>query len=287
MSIRSISLLALPLVFMASAAGALAAEPAPGKSESARLATYQKPSGETFFALSLQPQAAAEPAQACDIVVLFDTSASQTGAYRTDSLEALKSMLRSLDKNDRVQLLAVDLNAVALTSDFVSPTGTEMKAAIKKLEQRVPLGSTDMAGALDSAANCFAGKGTTARAVVYMGDAMCRGNLVDTKEFAALMQGLVSRRVAVSSYAMGPSRNVPLLAAVANHTGGQVYVPPSDGHSAQQAGAKLARVAREIVIWPTAVTLPEAMTEVFPRTVPPLRADRDTPRSGAVRTRSP
>jgi len=43
-----------------------------------------------------------------------------------------------------VQLVAVDLNAIAMTKGPVAPTGAEMTEAVKKLQDRVPLGSTDM-----------------------------------------------------------------------------------------------------------------------------------------------
>ena len=62
------------------------------------------------------------------------------------------------------------------------------------------------------------------------------------------------------------------LAAVSNHTGGNVYM---DGNniSPQQAGTAVARIAIEPVIWPTSVTLPNAIQESYPKQLPPLRGD--------------
>ena len=45
---------------------------------------------------------------------------------------------------------------------------------------------------------------------------------------------------------------------------------------ATEIGTYLAKTAVAGVIWPTDVELPEALTEVYPRTLPPLRTDRDT-----------
>ena len=60
-------------------------------------------------------------AAAHDVVVLIDTSASQTGDFRDKGLAALDSMLAGLRETDRVQLLAVDLNSVPLTDgEFVA-----------------------------------------------------------------------------------------------------------------------------------------------------------------------
>ena len=54
-----------------------------------RLATYEKAPGEAFFALSIMPKVAADPAQTNEVVILFDTSASQAGTYRDEALAAL------------------------------------------------------------------------------------------------------------------------------------------------------------------------------------------------------
>ena len=86
-----------------------------------------------------------------DVVVLVSTSASQTGEYRNRSLSAVQSTLSSLAPNDRVKLVAFDLNAVPLTKDFVSPTGPEMAEALAALGRRVPLGSNDMERCLTAA----------------------------------------------------------------------------------------------------------------------------------------
>ena len=71
-----------------------------GAAEKARLATFEKAPGESYFALCLIPDVQASP-QAHEVVVLVDTSASQVGTFRDDSLIALASMLfaRWLDWN--------------------------------------------------------------------------------------------------------------------------------------------------------------------------------------------
>ena len=74
------------------AASSNAAPPIVASGSTARMATYQTATGENYFALSL---AATLPTtqKPTDLVVLFDTSASQAGAYREDALTALKTML--------------------------------------------------------------------------------------------------------------------------------------------------------------------------------------------------
>ena len=52
--------------------------------------------------------------------------------------------LGAMAAGDRVQLMAVDLNAIALTKTFVDPKSKEMADALAQLKARVPLGATDI-----------------------------------------------------------------------------------------------------------------------------------------------
>ena len=47
----------------------------------------------------------------------------------------------------------------------------------------------------------------------------------------------------------------------------------------------VARAARATVYWPVGSSLPESMTEVYPRTLPPLRSDRDSILIGVLKDR--
>ena len=53
-------------------------------------------------------------------------------------------------------------------------------------------------------------------------------------------------------------------------------VEDKPGTPAAAAGQALAAAANATVVWPGAVKWPAQMTEVFPKTLPPLRSDRDT-----------
>ena len=108
-------------------AAALAARIRPAGAE---LKTYQRDDGQTFFALSLTPPADAAQDQPCDVVILFDTSASQSGAYRDTALAAVEACIAKLRPQDRVQMLAVDLEARPITSEFLAADSDELRAAL-------------------------------------------------------------------------------------------------------------------------------------------------------------
>ncbi len=284
MSTRKYLLAVAPLLMLLLAVGTQAAPPA-DNAGSAVLTTYDSPSGDTYCALSLTPPVVPKRASAHYILVLFDTSASQAGVYRDDALDALKTMLSSLDAEDRVKLIAVDLNAIAMTDGFVAPGSQAMTAALAKLQKRAPLGSTDMRAALKAATDSFADKPVDPRAVVYIGDGMSRANLLETGEFAGLVDKLVTARASVSSFAIGPGRDVHLLAALANHTGGMVYVDAMAGRTSDRAGLAMADVARATVYWPVSAEFPADMQDMLPQRIPPLRSDRDTVLIGSLASR--
>ena len=264
----------LIVLAMAVASSATPASGAEAGLEAARLDSFAHTDGTNYFALSFQPAEPVAPADAHDVVVLFDTSATQTGDYRAEALATLNSLLSALSDKDRVQLVAVDVNAIGMTKDFVAPESPEMADAIMKLERRVPLGATDMEKALRAAAARYAEGGANARAVVYIGDGMSTTNLLGTRSFEQLVASLVDSQIAVSSYAVGPRCDVQVLGALAANTGGQLV--NGTQVAAEKAGSELAAAARAAVLWPESTTWPGGFSEVFPRRIPPLRPDRAT-----------
>ena len=263
--LRMVGVSTLPALFVAVA---VAAEPA------ARMATFQKGSGEKFFALSLAPQVAAKPT-AGEVVLLVDTSASQNGRFRDDAHAALKEMLASLPATTKVKLMAVDVKPIALTEGFVAATGPEMKQGLAQLAKRLPLGATDLPLGLSAAAAGFDAAGGS-RSVVYFGDGMTKANVFTGAKFQNAVRQLVGQQVSVSSFVIGGERNTALLAALANQTGGNVFVDSNDPQSVKNGGRFLSETVQASVVWPTATVLPQAFAESFPAAVPPLRTDRDT-----------
>jgi hypothetical protein len=240
------------------------------------LATYDKAAGESYFALSLTPQVRPKAARIQDVVILVDTSASQRGLFRSDTLLAVETLIAKLDPHDRVKLVAVDVEAVPMGDGFLTAGSSELKEALAKLKRRAPLGSTDMIGALASAVDSFPEGDDHPRAVVYIGDALSRANLFGEPEIRDIVTQLVDRQIAVSSYAIGADRNVAFLAMLANQTGGMVSLDSDAESSAQEAGSGLARAVQLPVLWPQKATFPAGLAEHYPVKVPPLRTDRDT-----------
>ena len=241
----------------------------------ARMDSFTNPDGTNYFALSLKPEGIAPAERPRDVLVMFNTSASQTGEYRAKALETLQTLIAGLPAGDRVQLMAVDLNATRLTKTFVDPKSKEMADALEQLNARVPLGATDMKKALTAAAGSFAADAKNSKTVIYIGDGRSTAKFITAQESAELINKLADNRISIDSYLIGLQPNLQIMGTLAGQTGG-VVVEDKAEMTAQQAATALNAAVRASVLWPQSVTWPEGFSEVFPKHTPPLRTDRDT-----------
>ena len=242
--------------------------------ENSRLVTYAKPGGDSYFALSLTPAISAPLLRRTTSPCCSTPRPAKAAQYRAKAIEALRSLLASLDDADRVQLMAVDLDAIPLTNGFVEPRGAAMNKGLEKLAARTPLGATDSGQAWRRTMENFSSR-EAPRAVVYIGDGMSNANLSLFEELNKLVGDLVKARIPVNSLAIGPQYDAQFLAVLANHTGGK-YAVDDEKVTGKDAGLALAVAARGVVAWPTSVTWPQGLGEVLPATCPPLRKDRDS-----------
>ena len=83
-----------------------------------RIVSFQGDSSEapshSYFAAAIQPSAddallAEVKKPAADVIVVVDTSASQSGEYRREALAAADQVLNGLRSGDRAQLFAADV----------------------------------------------------------------------------------------------------------------------------------------------------------------------------------
>ena len=238
-----------------------------------RWATFRVEGGASYYALSFQ--AAAQPKRAEPrVAILVDTSASQTGVIRKESFAILDSLIESLPDNAKISLLACDVSTVDLSGGLQVRKSSAIEHAREGLKQRVPLGTTNLAMALEKAQNSFGEKQDGV--IVYIGDGVNRSNILDAGKFESMVNQLVGKRTSLISLAIGPFYDSALLASLANHTGGMIFIRDNITATPQEIGLNLARAAASPVIWPETAQLPEAMSSQYPKRFPPVRIDRDS-----------
>jgi len=219
------------------------------------------------------PKADVPPIQC---VLLIDTSASQTGIYREKTLQAVNSLMAAARPLDRFALAAVDVASTPLTEGFHPASDAAVQAAVRRLDARPPLGSTELVAALEDALARFAGDGP--KTILYIGDGPALSG-VEPVEFARIVAMLKSSRVVVSSLGIGSNVNWQCLGALANHTGGMLVIPTAED-DIDVAARRLGELAVQPVAWPLEVSFTDpavaAAVRMLPTELPPLRTDRDS-----------
>jgi len=168
---------------------AVASSSAEQVAKASRLVTYDD-SGRTLFALSLLPGELGQEDRAARVAVVVDTSASQNGDYRSESIEIARSIIESLSDDSNVSLFACDVEPVQLMAAG-APSSEKIADGFAKLERRLPLGTTDVASAVRAAAKAMPEGGD--RNIIYIGD----GVHVEFDEHKRVRR--VDRRVGVRS----------------------------------------------------------------------------------------
>ncbi len=267
----------LCLLFATLVVPMLGADAAPPAGSTSRWATYDA-SGTSYFAVSVQPDASSSVPLAArhEVVVLVDTSASQTGPVRVEGLEVAEELLSGLPTNASISLVACDVKAVPLTKGLVSVGSPELNTAFEQLKRRVPLGLTNLSVAMRTALSQFSDKSDAQRTIVYIGDGINRKEFLNVEGQKALLGQLVAKQVTVSSFVIGPMVDVPTLAALSNQTGGMLLSRSEVKASMQEVGSMLAEGVHVPVLWPSKVEKPAALAKHLPAQFPPLRLDRDS-----------
>lgn len=240
------------------------------------VATYET-GGEAYAAISVKlTDLQSTDSSRHDHVLLFDTSASQVGEHRRQALAVAKTFLDSLPADHRVAIYAVDLQTQPLTESFVPVRGAESALAIQKLHRRLPLGATNLGQALNRAIESLNDGATSS--ILYIGDGMSAANLLPKAELRELTEKLRESRVPVHSYAVGPRKDLQLLGALAQQTGGYVQFDMANEQidAPSRVGQRLAQAVTAPIAYPQSVTVEPAGLKLLPDTALPLRADRST-----------
>lgn len=250
---------------LASPTKIFAADPA-----ASRVWQFRPESGDASFALVLEGKSVDRAKQQRDHVVLFDTSASQTGEHRQQALAVLESFLKSLPAGDQVRLFGIDVKPLEFTSGFVAANSAEAHQAFQRLSQRAPLGATDLARGMNAAIDAI--RADRPATIAYLGDGMSSLKLIPEADLKRLADELQTKKIPFNAYGVGPRKDLRLLGTLANWTGGVVALDDKDS-VAETTGQQFAQAATESVFYPTRINA--AGAKLFPNKPLPVRGDRE------------
>ena len=202
-------------------------------------------------------------------VLLIDTSASQIGDYRRQSMSVLNDLLAQLPADSQVALMATDVQTVNLTDGYVGPHSDAMKSAIQKLKRRAPLGATDLAGALTKVFELNAADEPVS--IGYIGDGMSAAQLIDANTLKLLSSELRQQQIVVNSYAIGPQTDLQLLGILAQQSGGRILVAENSAN--ENIAESMVKTLQAGVIYPEEFTLSDSDAKLIVQTGLPVRSD--------------
>ena len=240
-------------------------------------ASFASPSGEIYFALRLKmdgstAKIAAKTTEVVHHVVMVDTSASQVGEHREHAMEVLTSLLKSLPVQDKVSLVAVDVQVEPLVKGFVSLNDPLLQEGLNQLADRTPLGSTNLLSSLKHAISSLEEK--QRGSVLYLGDGMSTAHVLQAEELKSLTASFVSNQIPIHSFGVGPQIDKQLLGILAHQTGGVCYFD-SLAETPAKVGKTMALATQQDIFYPKEISTSPKL-KLLPATPLPLRSDRET-----------
>jgi len=241
------------------------------------LELHRTPEGRDYAAIGLRlPQSHVQaPAQ---LAILVDTSASQQGEFREQSLNVLRETLSQIGEETTVAVWAIDVAQVALTDGFVTMTAEQADEILSKLADRIPAGSTDLAGAIDNTLETI--DASQSARIVYLGDGYSAARLISTEEMTGLVNTLAERQTPMISYALGAQKDLEVLGVLALRSGGIVVTDHGD-QTSEEVAKTLHGAVNSSVWYPSELSV-SGDVSVLPNTPLPVRSDRDTIYLGKV-----
>lgn len=267
----------------------------------ARVFRHSAVNGQVYCAVILKADVLPKDSVTRQHLILIDTSASQVGEHRQQSLAVLQSLLKSLPEKDRVRLFAVDLRAEALDEGFNDVHSPAVASAVERLKLRVPLGATNLEAVLRTAMQSATDLPTD---ITYIGDGMSTADLLEVAELRSLVSDLRQRRIPMHSFGVGSQRNMQMLGVLAQQTGGFVTLDPQmiaadaevkaektksgklakdiarvnrgAAERAVEQGKALAAALKAPIYFPTELRITPPEISLLPADALPVRNDRET-----------
>ncbi|AKT37184.1 VIT domain-containing protein [Chondromyces crocatus] len=241
-----------------------------------------------YFALRLRaelPEGMQAPEARRDRAIVIDVSHSQSTETVEEEARLATGIVRSLRPGERFVVLACDSDCAAWPEDGLGVAGSAEAVAVEGwLRARVPQGSSDLAGSILAAARRLAPDG--AGQVVVIGDgAVSSGELSGPRIAARVAPVLRQQGVELRFLGLGRSVDEVMLGGLSRALGA-TYERVSTGAPLRTRGPEVVASLRAPVIQDPQLTLPEGMSEVYPRQLPNLRVGQEVVVTGRVAAKS-
>jgi tetratricopeptide (TPR) repeat protein len=252
------------------------------------------PADAPYVAFSLRPKLPRwVQGQRRAFVLALDTSRSMYGEHFQRASEVVQRIVREMDSEDRVTVLACDTTCRAIPGGFMQPGPAAETAVRGFLEGLTPEGASDLVNTLVEASALKRELGDRALRIVYVGDG--------TPTVGSVLPSFISRELkqrlpagtTVHAVSVGADADLGAIEA-ATEAGGGVVVPYAPGRSAASVAFAVLGAAYGNSLEDVSLELPPGLVEVAPQRLGSIASGSEalvvarmlTPRlSGKVRLR--
>ncbi len=254
---------------------------AASKFDQGGIITYKTLKGETLFALQVKPQLPAVPVRKRDYLIIVCNTAAQAGEPGIATAQIADAVIETAGPDDRVSLWVLS------TPDHTKPLFTgflhvkedrhKLSKAIDRLKNKeFPAGDADLKTGLARAIKTFDVGEDRQRILLYLGDGQSVHNPIDGADRQALIQTMVKERIAFFPVPLGLSFDASNLHGFATGTGGAVLRTRVAEEKLPEALKRYQDAFAGAILYDARLKLPPTVTQVFPKNLPPLRADVPT-----------
>ncbi len=238
------------------------------------LSTWTFDSGEKFAALAIRPRLPANAeSKPRDWVVVVDDGRSMFGERFVRASRVAVSLAQTLDRRDRISVLACDVACRRNSAGFVPAGATAAKALADFLSPIVPDGASDLASAVRSAtATSEAGRELR---VVVVSDGVASAGYKRAQNLEAEVRDASPSDGAVLAVPVGADADMAALASIARGGGG-VVVPYSPGERTEDVALALAGAGAGALLRDAKIELPQGFESVAPSVLPTMRVGGET-----------
>ncbi|MGE0323638.1 MAG: FecR domain-containing protein [Polyangiaceae bacterium] len=223
------------------------------------------PNDAAYVALALRPKLprSVEGAQR-DFAIVVDSSRSMFGERYERAAALTSRVIRELDGQDRVTVLACDQSCRTMAGGLLPPGAQTAAAAKKFLEAEAPEGGSDVCAAVDAARQAVPRDPARSLRVVYIGDGTPTVGAIKPAYIEQwVKRTLPSADGTLTTVAIGTDSDLDTLGAL-SRAGGGVVLPFVPGQRLSEAAFGVLGATYGSSLSDVRVELPSGLTEVAP-----------------------
>ncbi len=255
--------------------------------DSAQRQLHEDPRGYVAFALRPELPAWASN-RARDYVIVVDASQSMVGERYDRAVRLATHLVSEMDRRDRVVVLACDSACQRIEGDPMTPSSATANTVRDWLAAISPAGASDLGATMRAAAAAAPDKDDETREtrVLYIGDGVASTGHRRAASLSSEVDHLASERLSFTTVSIGADSDTTVMQAIARAGGGH-HIEYRPGERASTTALAILETTYGASLSEGQIEVPEGVVEVYPTTLPTLRAGEEVIVVGRLASTAP